>query len=294
MKIDILMPFYGDPEQFKEAVRSVIAQDDPGWRLVVVNDCYPHWDPTAWLSSLGDARVSLIRNPENLGVSGSFNACIDAASAEYVTILGCDDRLLPNYVALMKKLIRELDRPEYLQPAVSIINEMGRPAKPLADWVKHLIKPKLDGPTILQGEELAVSLMRGNWTYFPAICWQTEQLRRFRFSREYEIVLDLVLQTEVIVAGGRLGCTDEVAFEYRRHTSSASSSSASLSTRFLEERDCYREASQKLRARGWIKAARAARNRVTSRLNAITRLPVAARRLDLKATAVLWRHLWAS
>ena len=36
-----MMPFYGDVEQFKRAVTSVLEQSDPDFRLVVVDDGYP-------------------------------------------------------------------------------------------------------------------------------------------------------------------------------------------------------------------------------------------------------------
>lgn len=35
MTIDIFIPFWGDPEYFQATVRSVLAQDEPDWRLTV-------------------------------------------------------------------------------------------------------------------------------------------------------------------------------------------------------------------------------------------------------------------
>jgi len=36
--IDIMLPYYGDVALMQNAVRSVIAQSDPDWRLTVVDD----------------------------------------------------------------------------------------------------------------------------------------------------------------------------------------------------------------------------------------------------------------
>lgn len=289
MTIDILMPFYGDPDQFKEAVCSVLGQTDRDWRLVIVNDCYPHWDPESWVAELGDDRVTLLRNPRNLGVQGSFDRCIDLAQAEYATILGCDDRLLPNYIADMHALIERFDRPEYLQPGVRVIDETGKAALPLADRIKRWVQPSISGAALLTGEHVVTTLMRGNWTYFPAICWRVDQLRRFRFAEQYEIVLDLAMQFDILIEGGRFGVSGETAFEYRRHSASASSYTASDGTRFIEERDFYREAATRLRTRGWNQASRAARLRVTSRLNALSKLPGALLRRDWAAARLLTR-----
>ena len=40
MTVDILFPFYGDVAMMKEAVRSVLRQTNPDWRLIVVDDGY--------------------------------------------------------------------------------------------------------------------------------------------------------------------------------------------------------------------------------------------------------------
>ena len=54
MTVDILFPFYGDVAMMKEAVRSVLRQTDPDWRLIVVDDGYPDDSIPGWFDSLGD------------------------------------------------------------------------------------------------------------------------------------------------------------------------------------------------------------------------------------------------
>lgn len=291
--IDIMMPFYGDPGQFKEAVRSVLAQDDPDWRLVILDDCYPHWDPAAWIAEIADPRIVLERNPRNLGVSRTFDRCIDLAVNDYVAIPGCDDRLLPGYVTAVRALIQRFDRPAYVQPAVTVIDEHGRPALPLADRIKAIVRPRIVGPVALGGDALATSLMHGNWTYFPAICWRADVLRRHRFTDRYEIVMDLALQLDILLEGGLLATSADQAFEYRRHSASASSYTASDGTRFLEERDFYRGMAGRLRAVGWKRAARAAQVRATSRLNAASKLPGALMHGRWSAVRLLAAHVLA-
>ena len=290
MTIDILMPFYGDPDQFKQAVQSVIAQHDTNWRLTVLNDDYPHWDPAEWVNSLADERVALIRNSENLGVQGSFDRCIDLATEEYATIIGCDDRLLPNYVGTVRSLIEQFDRPDYAQPGVAVIDDSGARVMPLADRVKRLVQPKFSTPTLLEGESAVTTLMRGNWTYFPAICWRVDRLREFRFAEQYEIVLDLAMQFDILTDGGRFAVSPDEAFEYRRHSASASSYTASDGTRFVEERDFYHAAGTRLTSLAWKRAARSARWRITSRLNALSMLPQALIRRQRSACRLLLHH----
>ena len=294
MIIDILMPYYGDPGQLQEAVRSVLAQRDPDWRLVVLDDRYPHWDAEPWVTGLGDPRVVFERNPENLGVSGSFDRSIDLATAEYVTIMGCDDRMLPDYVGTVRRAIERFDRPEFVQPGVRVIDEHGAPARPLVDRVKGWVRPRVPtGGALLSGEGVMTTLLRGDWSYFPSICWRRDVLAKHRFSREFEITLDLVLKTDILLDGGRLALLPDVVFEYRRHAASASSYTAKDGSRFDEERAFYRAAEPRLRARGWPRAARAARTRLTSRLNAVSKLPAALAGRDRGALRTLSRYAFA-
>ena len=93
--IDVMLPFWGSADLLRVAVDSVLAQDDPHWRLTVIDDAYPDPAAAAWVADIADERVLFMRNEENLGVSGSFQLCLDLAEADWVVIFGCDDRMLP-------------------------------------------------------------------------------------------------------------------------------------------------------------------------------------------------------
>ena len=93
--IDVMMPFYGDVAQFRQAVTSVLDQSDGDLRLVVIDDCYPDPEPAAWLASVADPRIHYLRNETNLGVNGNFRRCVELVEAEYFVVMGCDDVLDP-------------------------------------------------------------------------------------------------------------------------------------------------------------------------------------------------------
>ena len=42
------LPYYGDVDLMKLAVRSVLGQQYPHWRLFVVDDGYPDPEPARW------------------------------------------------------------------------------------------------------------------------------------------------------------------------------------------------------------------------------------------------------
>lgn len=290
--LDIVMPFWGDPGQFRLAVESVLAQDTGGWRLTIIDDAYPDPAPGAWAAGLDDPRVSYVRSAENRGVNGSFREAVRIAEAPYTVIMGCDDLLLPGYVRRIRELAVAHPGASYLQPGVEVIDASGVVTRPLADRVKAALRPRLtDGaPRELGGEPLAASLLRANWTYFPSIAWRTDALKRFDFRPDYEVVLDLALQIEIVESGGSMVLDDRPAFRYRRHAASVSSWRAAEGSRFEEERRYLAEAAAGMRRRGWTRAARAAANRATSRLNALSVLPRAVLARDGAGTRVLVRH----
>ncbi len=92
------------------------------------------------------------------------------------------------------------------------------------------------------------------------------------------------------MAGGSIAVGSEVAFRYRRHRTSTSSTGARTGVRFAEEREYFLAISKDLRAMGWNSAARAARVRLFSRLNAAAQLPGAVLGRDGAAVKALLGH----
>lgn len=288
--IEVLIPFYGDPAFLRESVRSLQDQSCSAWSATVLDDCYPHDDVVRWVSELRDPRITAVRNEQNLGANGNYKRALEIAKAEYVVILGADDRLLPTYVASLVDVIEE-HRPSVIQPTVRVIDEAGHGHRPLGDRVKARLRPRADVPTPYRGEELAASLLRGNWTYFPSLCWRREVISDIGFRR-FHVVQDLALLIDVIVAGGTLVLDPRgETFEYRRHRGSDSALKAAAGTRFDEEREFFEEISRELAAAGWPRAARAARWHWSSRLNAAATVPSALRATDLAAARRLLRHV---
>ena len=290
MTVEITMPFYGDPALFRLAVESVLAQTDQGWRLLIVDDQYPDPAPGEWVRSLDDPRITYTRNEANLGVSGNFRRCIELADGPFVTMMGCDDLLLPGYVERMHELFAQHPDAAYVQPGVRVIDDAGRPAMPLPDRVKLRYAPRLDGTARLTGEPLATSLVRGNWTYFPSICWRLDVLEEFGFDPALDVALDLDLQLRIVDAGGVVVVDPVETFASRRHGGSVSSWKATDGSRFDEERSVLHMAADRAVARGWRRTAGAARRRVSSRLSALVRLPDALRAGDRAGARSLLRH----
>ncbi len=106
-----------------------------------------------------------------------------------------------------------------------MIDERGRPVDPLGDKVKRRDQAAGRRPAELGGERLAVSLLRGNWLYWPSLVFRTERVQSYEFRDGLPIIQDLALVIDMVAAGETLVLDPTVCFSYRRHTASASSTS---------------------------------------------------------------------
>lgn len=289
-RFEIMLPYYGDVGLMQVAVGSVLAQSDPDWRLTVVDDGQEAGVPE-WFASLGDDRVRYLRNPHNLGITGNFRRCVELAEFSHMIMMGSDDVMLPNYIATVRAAIEAHPDVAIVQPGVEVINGDGQVVRTLTDEVKRrLYAPRLATGRVMGGEKLAASLLRGDWLYFPSLCWRTDAIKSAQFREGLHTIQDLALILDLVARGERLAIAPSVCFRYRRHDVSASAATAVAGTRFTEARNYFLDAADQMTALGWTRAARAARRYTSSRLHAITLLPAAIRLRDSAAVGNLCRH----
>lgn len=287
--VHLLVPYYGDAALLRETVASVLAQDDPNWRLTVVDDGGPP-QVRDWFATLDDERVHYLRNPANLGLTGNFNRCVELVEHDLAVLLGCDDRLLPGYVRTVRAVHADHPNAGIIQPGVRVIGPDGRPVRTLVDEAKRRVyAPRVTGRRELAGEELAVSLLRGDWLYFPSLAWRADVLTSVRFRTDLRVIQDLALLMELVLRGAVLVVADTPCFEYRRHPASESSATAVDGSRFTEAGEFFADTAARLAAHGWHRAAGVARRHVSSRIFALTTLPGALRRRS--GVRALTRHV---
>lgn len=285
-----MMPFYGRIDHFKLAVQSVLAQTNPDWRLVIVDDVYPDLSAGEWARSIDDRRVTYLRNEKNLRPSLNYRRCVELMESEFAVLMGCDDVMLPGYVQQVTDLIASFPDASIIQPGVSTIDSDGAASLPLPDRIKSWYRFSGTGARQYSGEELATSLLRGNWTYFPSLCWRVSELRKYEFRLDLDVVQDLAMLLDITKGGGSLVLDDTVVFAYRRHSGSVSAVTGFDGSKFAQERTLFGEAHRDLSRLGWKRGAFAARVHLTSRLSALSSLPGAVRSGDRSGRRALLRH----
>lgn len=94
-------------EQYVPAmIESVLAQTDPDWELVIVDN--GRIDAMAGVIGryTSDPRIRLIRQ-ENRGVIGGFAAASGGARGKFLAPLSSDDEILPSYVSRMREVVAQ-------------------------------------------------------------------------------------------------------------------------------------------------------------------------------------------
>jgi glycosyltransferase involved in cell wall biosynthesis len=291
VKFDIALPFYGDVAFLKKAVASVIAQTDPNWHLLVVDDGYPDGTLPAWFAGLNDSRISYLRNEKNLGANGNFQKCLSLINSDFCVVMGADDLLESDFIEVVTRTISRYPEASMIHPGIKIVDEENNEISTKSEVIKLRIRNSIESNQILFGEALATSLMKGNWMYFPAITWRTKTIQDIGFRPGFNVCQDLGLAMDLIMQGGKMVLIDDEIFRYRRHMASDSSVKAINGERFIDERNFFKVMNTDLKSVGWNNAARAAKLHSTSRLHAASLIPACIRRG--KNPWSLVKHLFA-
>jgi glycosyltransferase involved in cell wall biosynthesis len=289
----VMVPFYSNIDYLRQTMQSVLAQTDPNWRAVIVDDS-PTDRPDgagvqALVDELRDDRITSVRNPVNLGVAGSFNRCFEIATrrgADLAIILHADDLLEPDYVATVRTTHAAVPGAACVAPRVAVIGADGALFRSLPDLVKSWLWPRrLDR---LEGQRGLRLLLRGQFFYCPAVSYRLSRLTMPAWDQRWMQVMDLELYGRILLRGGSIALEPAQVFRYRRHEQSMTQQNSVSMVRTVEETAMCRLLSDDARRRGWSRAARAGRWRVMVRLQSLMRAGTSTLAGDLGAA---WRAL---
>ncbi len=107
LEITVVIPVYNRKKLVTEAIRSVILQTYPRWKLIIVDD--GSTDGTAerikHLFSK-EERILLVSLPENQGVSQAMNHALELIDTDYFIQLDSDDWFFPK---TLKKMVEAIE-----------------------------------------------------------------------------------------------------------------------------------------------------------------------------------------
>ena len=258
--LTIAIPFRGDQSYLREAVQSVIAQECPGWRLIVYEDGGGKKGIGSMLSAYRDERIFHVSDTSQLDIARAYNRCLELADTDLVTLLHHDDRLRPNYVGNMVSAASSHPNAVGFFCRSKLIDASGRYTWTPRDVIKSLLEPKYQqGELVLQGEDCAAALLRANFIVGPTMCFRMSRLANRRFDPRWRQVLDFALNMRLLSEGGMLVGLHEPAYEYRRHAQQTTSLNLKNQAYFTEQSQLFDELAQEAERSGWNDVAKAAR-----------------------------------
>jgi glycosyltransferase involved in cell wall biosynthesis len=135
MKFSIILPVRNGGEYVKECVNSILSQTCTGFNLLVLDNCSS--DGTfEWISSIQDNRITIYPSAASLNIEDNWARIVSVPKNEFMTCIGHDDVLLPNYLQEIDLLIQKHPGASLYQTHFNFIDAKGniiRKCKPADD-----------------------------------------------------------------------------------------------------------------------------------------------------------------
>lgn len=145
----IILPVRNGGEYVKQCVNSLLVQQHNNFNILVLDN--NSTDGTLeWLHELNDSRISIFPYATPLDICGNWGRIAGLKKNEFMTMIGSDDILLPNYLTEMEKLIAQYPEASLYQTHFEFIDATG--------GVMYNCKPMRQ--TYTAGEYVAAQLTR--------------------------------------------------------------------------------------------------------------------------------------
>ena len=215
-KISVVIPSYNHAEFISKAINSVLAQTEPDFELIIVDDGSTD-DSLEVISGFTDQRLTVLTQP-NQGAHAAINRGLGEASGKYLTILNSDDVY---HLQRLEKVISSLEADSGLGLVGSYIEIIDDQNKSLG--VKHGYKDC--SPWILEnpersfraGSDLKAALLTENyWSTTSNYVFTRETLERvgkfrpLRYVHDWDFALRVARNT-------KLALLPEPLMSYRVH-----------------------------------------------------------------------------
>lgn len=158
-KVSVIMSVYNGIPYLQAAVKSILKQTYKNFDFIIVDDASTD-SSLAYLMSLKDKRVKIIKNKKNQGLATSLNKALKVTSGDYIARMDADDISLPNRFEEQIKFLIKHPQIDLCGTWVDLINEkgeiIGEKKYPSKDsrikkalwWYQPIIHPTLMAKTV--------------------------------------------------------------------------------------------------------------------------------------------------
>ena len=193
MLVTVIMPAYNAASYIEAAIRSVMAQTHTAWELLVIDDGSSD-DTCAIVERLAaeDARVRLLRNPQNCGVATTRNRGLELCTGAYAAFLDSDDVWHPEKLERQVQMAQE-QQADLVYTSYAIVDGEGHPCKR-----PYLVPAQVDFTALLKENVIGCSTV----LLSAAVAQRYRFLSDF-YHEDYCLWLDILRDGYTAV-----GCTD--------------------------------------------------------------------------------------
>jgi GT2 family glycosyltransferase len=216
--VDVIIPVYRGLEETRRCIASVLADTaKPLGRVIVVDDCSPEPELSAWLQELAAKRqIHLVRNPRNVGFVASVNRGMEEAGSHDVVLLNSDTEVPLGWLS-------RLTAQAYLKPRIATVSPFSNNAT-ICGYPDNAGGPIAFGQDLANIDETCRTINAGRWVDVPTTVGFCMYIRRKaldevgtfdaeRFTLGYGEENDFCLRATALGWEHRLACD---TFVYHR------------------------------------------------------------------------------
>lgn len=208
MSVSVCIPTYNQSHYLELAVRSAYNQTLKPDEIIVSNDCSTD-DTKAVLEKLQNEipTLKVINQPINLGIAKNVDACLRAASGDYIIRLDSDDLLQPRYTETLVRQMELYPEAGYGHAAVQEIDQYGNKTR-----IRNLMR--VSG--YQSGEDALKLAIKGYKVAANIILFRRKALEKVNFvSCRANFAEDYYMVTAISAAGFGNIYLNEVMSNYR-------------------------------------------------------------------------------
>lgn len=208
----IIIPFKTGKSYLLECLHSVLAQTYPHYQLIILADPTSNEDGALdAVKALQHPAIEIVDSAEDLDIIGNWSRIKDVSKTEFMTILGYDDLLYPNFLASILELIETHPDASLYHAHFDYINKDGQKIYPC-----KLLPEKLTGTEyLIKSLQDQISVMATGYVFKTA-----DYIQVGGISTQYPnlIYADLQLWIDLAQIGYMATCPTKT-FAFRIHAS---------------------------------------------------------------------------
>lgn len=134
-KYSIILPVKNGGEYVKECIQSILSQTLNDFNLIVLDNCSTD-NTLEWIQSLNDERIIIYLSEKPLTIEENWGRILSIPKNEFITLIGHDDILKPDYLKVMNDLIDKFPNASLYQTHFTFIDSKGkkiRSCKPIKE-----------------------------------------------------------------------------------------------------------------------------------------------------------------